>query len=138
MDFGHAYQAYIRELYQGELCPSMFRMYDSYKRSAEEAAYEKDYRKLQEMFSGDAKMLRRLVKEQCDMLEYEGSAMFDECPDRYTVESLCLKIYRRIKPEEEAGWQCMNSPLYQMIQVMLISEMYFRRCRYRRNRRYDW
>lgn len=114
-------------------------LYPMRREYAKEASYERDLRKLQELFPVEARLLQEQVKEQCDQLEYEGSAMFDEYPDRYTLESICRRIYKNAYPQEELqGTAYFKNPIYQMIQVMLIAEMYFRRCRYTRGKRRYW
>lgn len=139
MDFDKNYFAYMNELYQNDLHYPIYPLYPTQGGYAQEADYEKDFRKLQELFPKEARKIQEQIKEQCDQMEYEGSAMFDEYPDRYTLESICRKIYRDMNPEEEmTSMSYTRNPLYQMIQVMLIEEMYFRRCRYRRCRRRYW
>lgn len=136
MDFDRRYYEYMNERYQMEVPYSLFQGWSS---GAEEIVYERDFRKLQELFPREAREVQARIKEQCDQLEYEGSAMFDEYPDRYTLESVCRKIYRDMYPENELeGMAYTKNPIYQMIQVLLIEEMYFRRCRYRRCRRRYW
>lgn len=106
---------------------------------ARESSYERDLRRLQELFPTQARMLQEQIKEQCDQLEYEGSAMFDTYPDRYTLESICRRIYRNTYPDETLeGTDYLKNPIYQMIQVLLIAEMHFRRCRYVRGKRKYW
>lgn len=136
MNFDHDYFAYMNELYYNDL---QYPLYPMRRDTAHEAAYEKDLRKLQELFPREARVIQEQIREQCDQMEYEGSAMFDEYPDRYTLESICRRIYRDTNPEEElTGTAYLKNPLYQMIQVMLLEEMYFRRCRYRRGKRRYW
>ncbi len=139
MNLDRDYFAYMNEVYQNNLYYPVCSMYGHYGMYPEEAAYETDFRKLQELFPREAREIQVYIKEQCDQMEYEGSAMFDEYPDRYTIESVCKKVYGHMHPEEElTGMGYYKSPLYQLIQVMLIEEMYFRRCRHRRCRRRYW
>ncbi len=136
MNIDHDYFAYMNELFYNDLQYPMFPMG---LQMSYEASYEKDLRKLQELFPREARRIQEQIKEQCDQMEYEGSAMFDEYPDRYTLESICRRIYRDQHPEEELkGVEYRKDALYQMIMVMLIQEMYFRRCRYRRGKRRYW
>lgn len=139
MDLDRTYLAYMNEWYQNGLQYPMYPPYPLRVTGTEESVYEEDFRKLQELFPKEARLVQEQIREQCDQMEYEGSAMFDEYPDRYTLESISRKIYRDLYPEAEVtGTSCCSNPLYQMIQVMLIEEMYFRRCRYRRHRRRYW
>ena len=65
--------------------------------------------------------------------------MFDEYPDKYTLQAICRTIYRKVNDLEELkGTSCCKDPVYQMIEVMLLNEIYKRRCRYRRCRRRYW
>ena len=93
----------------------------------EETEYEKDCRRLQELYPRDARMIQRLVDRECDRMEYEGSMMFDRYPDRLMLELICRNIYRELNPDEK---------YFQLIQVMLMQEMYRRRCRHYRCRRW--
>lgn len=45
--------------------------------------------------------LQEIIEEECDKLEYQGSMMFDEFPDKWMLRSLSNKIYDRA--EEWAG-----------------------------------
>lgn len=133
-----------RDLYRGAAgyYPEMFRQpfylsYTARNRFADEAEYERDSRRLQEMYPKDARVVQEKVSDACDRMEYEGSMMFDEYPDRYSVTALCRKIYREITGEKELqGTACEKDRLYQLIEVMLVHEMFRRRCRYRRCRRW--
>lgn len=51
----------------------------------EQRETERDRRRLQSMYPQTAKLLLPAVEEVCDRMEYEGSPMFDETPDRTTI-----------------------------------------------------
>ena len=139
MQYEDRYLSYMSERYQQELQLPMYQMYLPGGNYEIEESYERDFRKLQELFPREAKLVQVQVREQCDQLEYMGSSMFDEYPDRCTIEALCRRIYRNLNPQEElTGVQCENPSLLQLIQVMLLSEMHFRRCRQHRLGRRYW
>ena len=104
----------------------------------EEAEYENDCRRLQEMYPKDAKRIQALVSRECDKMEYDGSMMFDEYPDRFMIRLICRNIYRELQEGQEEELTGMNrdNTLSQLIEVMLMQEMYRRRCRYHRCRRW--
>lgn len=104
----------------------------------EETEYEKDCRRLQELYPRDARMIQRLVDRECDRMEYEGSMMFDRYPDRLMLELICRNIYRELNPKDvdESGKLNPDEKYFQLIQVMLMQEMYRRRCRHYRCRRW--
>ena len=102
----------------------------------EEADYETDCRRLQEMYPADARKIQALVSEECDKMEYEGSMMFDEYPDRLMIRLICRNIYRQMDDHADFTENYASTPLFQLVEVMLMQEMYRRRCRYHRCRRW--
>lgn len=115
----------------------------------EEAEIEKDMEYMKRMYSDMAKEIAGFVEDECDKLEYEGSCMFHEYPDKTTIYQIADSIYGKVKYHEgEEGDSCLqqqdhreprqpygNSPLNQLVQVMLWNEMHCRRRRYKRRRR---
>ena len=97
----------------------------------DENEYEDDILYLKRMYPGIAKEIAEFVEDECDKMEYAGSMMFDQYPDKVSVMKLVGDIYDKVKYHDE------KSPyLKHLIQVMLCDEMHHRRCRYRRKRRY--
>ncbi len=109
---------------------------------------ERELRKLRSMFPDAAKLLLPYVEEECDKMEYEGSPMFDEYPDRTTIYRLEERIYGQVKdrfpeeperkPEEILALQylaaapdgfCRNLAR-DMTRVLLLQEMHHRRRRH--------
>ena len=98
-----------------------------------------DFEYMKSMYPDAAKQLVPYIEDECDRVAYEGSVMFDEYPDKYTLQAICRTIYRKVNDLEELkGTSCCKDPVYQMIEVMLLNEIYKRRCRYRRCRRRYW
>ena len=98
---------------------------------------DRDIDYVKEMYPMTFSKIQEVVEQECDRQEFTGSMMFDEYPDRYSVTALCRKIYREITGEKELqGTACEKDRLYQLIEVMLVHEMFRRRCRYRRCRRW--
>lgn len=40
----------------------------------------------------EIRKVQELVEEECDKMEYEGSLMFDEYPDRLMLRQICKRI----------------------------------------------
>ena len=97
-----------------------------------------DKKRIMEMYPLMARRLQPYVEECCDRLEYEGSMMYDRYPDRLMLEMLCRKIYRELNPDhiDEEGRLQVEERYFHLIQVMLMQEMYRRRCRHYRCRRW--
>ena len=68
------------------------------------------------------------MEEEFDKMEYEGSLMFDEYPDRLMLRQICKRI--RDKAGLGENREDMDAP-----EILLFHEMFYRRCRYRRCRR---
>lgn len=146
-----------------------------------ELDYERDMDRMKELYPEEAKRIQKLVEEECDQMEYEGSMMFDEYPDRLMLKVICERIYQNaVQPVEAAseleaeqveeqnfrpwppgppgpppppwppgrppgppgppppppGRPPHNPGLSNLIEVLLYNEMYNRRCRHNRCRRW--
>lgn len=121
-----------------------------------ELEYERDMERMKELYPSEAKKIMEYVEDECDRMEYEGSLMFDEYPDRLMLRRICDRVYDKVsdtatsEPAAEAEEQeveevfeqqrrrrgSRNGGLYNLIEVLLYNEMYKRRCRYKRCRRW--
>lgn len=118
----------------------------------ETADDERDLERLVSMFPETARRIQPIVEEECDRMEYDGSLMFDEYPDKVMIERVIEKIYDKMENadqqemtrEEEAVFatQCRNCQnrsgdgVRDLISVILFEEMHRRRCRHRRCKRW--
>lgn len=93
----------------------------------EEKEMEADAKVMQSLYPSEAKEILPYVWEECDKMEYEGSMMFDERPDQVSVRRLGEQILERAGGQ---GEECSE----ETVQVVLIQEMYRRRCRRKRCR----
>ena len=125
---------------------------------------ERDLQYLQQMYPTDAKRMQKKVEEELDKLEYEGSMMYDEYPDRVSMLLICDRIEKALAREdaerqarEEADMETdedMNAmdmrrrgrgdrddPRFDrgrryLLEVLLFNEMHKRRCKRRQCRRF--
>ena len=114
----------------------------------QEREHEKDLQLMQSYYSRRASRIQQKVERECDRMEYDGSMMFDEYPDKFMMEHLCRKIEREILSEDEKEDQQQSKietramerdrgdGLRDLIGVLLFNEMFRRRCRHRRCRRF--
>ena len=101
----------------------------------EEWQQRRDLQRMKACWSKKAARIQELAEEECDRLEYGGSRMYDEYPDRWMMRRLCGKIEKRLKEQGEApagGEQEEN--LRDLIEVLLYHEIYRRRCSRRKCR----
>lgn len=113
---------------------------------------ERDFDYMKQLYPRSTRLIQELIEDACDRLEYEGSILFDEYPDRLQVALMAGKIYRQIVPlaepdltSEQAASRkseksCHSEPcskerqpdwMRNLIEVMLCNEMCARRRRYR-------
>lgn len=136
----------------------------------EEAEYERDMERLKSMYPQEVHTVQSLVEEECDKMEYEGSLMFDEMPDRLMLRQISDRIYQKVAQPEDfesqqyesveaeelrmvdnrhsGGTPLLHPPhhrpshhrpnqgLPNLIDVLLFNEMFNRRCRHKRCRRW--
>ena len=103
-------------------------------------AEEEDEKDLEMLLGLCPKTARRVwpaVEDWCDRMEYDGSMMFDDYPDKWMMRQLCRKIEEKL-PEDGSEMEAMHrrEGLQDLIGVLLYNEMYRRRCRRRRCRRF--
>lgn len=104
----------------------------------EEDTVIRDLEYLQQMYPGEAKKYQKMIASILDKLDYEGSLIYDEYPDRWQLYKLSMEILERVKREEMAGsgkttenmedtksekWEWVSD----LIQILLFYEIYKRR-----------
>ena len=93
----------------------------------------RDLEYLQQLYPLEVRRYQRRVAQLLDRIDYEGSMIYDEYPDRFTLERLARNIVNVLKrEEEEAGVENPTPPekwewLQDLIQVLLYNEVYKRR-----------
>ena len=65
-----------------------------------EMEYERDMERMKELYPQEAKQIQKLVEDECDQMEYEGSMMFDEYPDRVMLKVICERIYENATKQD--------------------------------------
>ena len=101
-----------------------------------------------------AKKILPYVEEECDRMEYEGSMIYDEYPDRLLLYMMAGRIYDRMKEgekkeiameieKEQVETQDLKrkkrdreETIMDLVQILLYQEIVQRRCRHRRNCRH--
>ena len=103
----------------------------------QEKEQDRDLQVMKSFYSEKAMQIQELVEQECDRMEYDGSMMFDDYPDKWMMRQLCRKIEEKL-PEDGSEMEAMHrrEGLQDLIGVLLYNEMYRRRCRRRRCRRF--
>ena len=106
---------------------------------------QREFEYFKSMYPAAIKGYQAKVEAVCDRMEYEGSLMFDEYPDKTMLSLVSKRIMDKIaqdseKDEVETSECCGGSRrgggLSDLVEVLLYNEMYRRRCRHRRCNRW--
>ena len=99
----------------------------------EEDTATRDLEYLQQMYPAEAKKYQKIIAGILDKLDYEGSMIYDEYPDRWQMYKLAQDILERIKRKEakdnpgaeipKEKWEWASD----MVQIILFYEVYKRR-----------
>ncbi len=124
------------------------------KEYGEEKRDRRDVEYMKSMYPMSAKKILPYVEEECDRMEYEGSMIYDEYPDRLLLYLMAGRIYDRMKEgekkeiameieKEQVEIQELKrkkkdreETLMDLVQILLYQEIVQRRCRHRRNCRH--
>jgi len=86
--------------------------YEAFSTENSEMEREEEDRKdldyIKNMYPSKMKRIQDQIEEECDKLEYEGSMMFDEYPDKGILRGICNKIYASVKDLEEEEVEATN------------------------------
>lgn len=102
----------------------------------EEDTIMRDLDYIQQMYPSQAKRYQKIITSILDRMDYEGSMIYDDYPDRWQLYKLSMEITDRIKREDEKdteqqGGNTMSAEemkwLADMIQILLFYEIYKRR-----------
>ena len=69
--------------------------YDNYEDAEKDCGY------FRQLHPNTAQRIMGEIDDECDKLEYDGSAMFDEYPDRVRLGRIVDRIYEKLKDEIE-------------------------------------
>ncbi len=124
--------------FPGNVPLPFYMTYPGYLRQEQESEILRDLEYLQQTYPNEVKRYQRKVAEILDKLDYEGSMIYDEYPDRYGIARLARTIVEMIRKEEEEEekqekqleqlcnpekWMWMEN----LMQVLLCNEIYKRR-----------
>lgn len=93
----------------------------------EEDSIIRDLEYLQQMYPSEAKKYQKVIAGILDKLDYEGSMIYDEYPDKWQIYRLTQIIVDKIrKSEEEMAGEDQNK-IAEFVQILLCYEIYRRR-----------
>lgn len=153
---------------RNEFYPRMpfYMMYPAGNMYLSEMEYERDLDRMRSYFPAETEKIMQLIEKELDELDYEGSRIYDEEPDRFMIQEEIQKIYRQVQDTVEPDHRmedtdlkqtyfamvplsisgsrshggsergCGDNWLCSMVGVLFGMELYKRRCHHRRCRRW--
>ena len=87
---------------------------------------------LQQMYSTPIKAHQKRISDIVDKLDYEGSMIYDEYPDRWQIYRMAENILQIMKREDEENDTQIKDVIFweqmaDIIQILLCQEIYKRR-----------
>ena len=99
-----------------------------------ERMQDKEFNLMKSYYPGTVQHIQEKIEEECDLLDYEGSRLYDEYPDRFMLYHIC----HQVKGQMEGDTSVQEIPggfLDDLIEVLVYQEISRRRCRRRRCRK---
>ncbi len=67
-----------------------------------ERMQEREFALMKSYFPDTALKVQEKVEEECELLDYEGSRLYDEYPDKFMLHQLCRQIRTQVEGETAA------------------------------------
>ena len=97
-----------------------------------ERIQEKEFQMMKSYYPQTVQQIQKRVEEECERMDYEGSMLYDEYPDKYMLYHICDPIKKEVTQVQDRH----RGYLDELIQVLLYQEISRRRCRRHRCHRY--
>lgn len=96
---------------------------------------EWDYDYLKSMYPKLARQILPYVEDECQRMEYDGSMIYDEYPDKLQLRLMCSRVQHQVIEQEELEEEQM---VREIVELLVYQELWKRRCMHRRkyNRKY--
>ena len=93
----------------------------------QEDTVTRDLDYLQQMYPAQAKKYQKIIAETLDRIDYEGSMIYDEYPDRWQIYRLTQMIVDKLKAAEGENSDIDPEQTAEFIQVLVFYEIYRKR-----------
>lgn len=92
-----------------------------------EDSVTRDLEYLQQMYPSQAKKYQKMIAETLDHIDYEGSMIYDEYPDKWQIYRLTQMIVEKIRKSDEENADMDEDRLTEFVQILLFYEIYRKR-----------
>lgn len=96
---------------------------------------EEDNSYLKFLYPQITQQITEFVEDSCDRMEYEGSLMFDDYPDKTALRIIASGIEKDFRKKYPDSYTQEGTLLRDMVEVVLFHEIMYRRNRYRNHKR---
>ena len=93
----------------------------------QEDSVTRDLDYLQQMYPAQAKKYQKIIAETLDRIDYEGSMIYDEYPDRWQIHRLTQMIVDKLKATEGEDSGMDLEQTAEFIQILVFYEIYRKR-----------
>ena len=94
----------------------------------QEDSVTRDLEYLQQMYPAEAKKYQKIIDETLDRIDYEGSMIYDEYPDKWQIYRLTQTVTDKIRKSGEGEPVAEDwNKTAEFIQILLCYEIYRRR-----------
>ena len=93
----------------------------------QEDSVTRDLEYLQQMYPTQAKKYQKIIAETLDHIDYEGSMIYDEYPDKWQLYRLTQMIVDKINQSEGESSNFDSDRTAEFVQVLLFYEIYRKR-----------
>lgn len=83
----------------------------AYRKVSNALAYQKDVEYMKQSLPIPLQVIQAEIEEECDKLEYAGSVMFDEYPDKNHIRMLADTILHRLSDYEDSEGEVQEASL---------------------------
>lgn len=98
--------------YDNELhAESIFQDDNNFKQVENLLAYNKDVEYMKRQFPNPLQIIQVVIDDECDQLEYSGSVMFDEFPDKTHLGMIVDKIMLRLTSSDDEEGEIQSASL---------------------------
>ena len=93
----------------------------------QEDSVTRDLEYLQQMYPSQAKKYQKVIAETLDRIDYEGSMIYDEYPDKWQIYRLTQIVTDKIRQSEGESADIDPDRTAEFVQVLLSYEIYKKR-----------
>lgn len=113
-------------MYRNGIIP-FYVAYPNYQMYSDEYRRMQDLEYLQAMYPAEVKVYQKKINQVLDRLDYAGSMIYDEYPDRITLYKLATDITESIVRDKQMKENVDKEHIGMIVQILLYYEIHKRR-----------